>query len=92
MDYLIDFLPFFPFTQGVLDRQWGPEVGYLIDDITLVHVQILWGVFALFTWLLTIVLFRKIHPWTRWKTLLPSLLLLVLIITIFTVDTIHWGF
>lgn len=50
-DYLFDFLPFLPFTEGDIDPLWG---GYLIGDTTLGQLQVVWGGFTLLTWLFTL--------------------------------------
>lgn len=64
MDYVVDFYPFFPITQTTLDFQWGEQAGYLIGSIDLIHLQLLWAVFALMTWLLTVIVYKEVkHLW-----------------------------
>lgn len=65
MDHLFDFIPFFPITQSVINQTWGNQVGYLIGETTIFELQVIWAVFAIATWGLTIIGYRKI--WALWK-------------------------
>ncbi len=53
-----DFLPFFPITQGEIDSPFADELhGFL--GITLTQLHLIWLVFAMGTWGMTIVVYRK---------------------------------
>lgn len=56
-DYVFDFTPFWPITQGIIDRPWGNERGQLLG-ISLFQLQLIWLVFALGVWTTTIFLYR----------------------------------
>jgi len=48
-DYFIDFIPFWPITQGVIDAPFGNERGKLLG-VTLTQLQLVWCAFSLGTW------------------------------------------
>jgi len=54
-DYAVDFYPFFPFGQWVLDRYFSnPSItGELLGETTLFEMQLIWLLFALPVWLLS---------------------------------------
>ncbi len=52
-----DFSPFWPITQGTIDYRWGTEPGRLLG-VTLTELQSVWLLFALSTWVVTILLHR----------------------------------
>ncbi len=54
-DRVVDWYPFIPFGQWVLDQTLGPIRGYLIDGATLWQLRLIWGAVALPVWLLTYV-------------------------------------
>jgi hypothetical protein len=60
MDYVSDFSPFWPITQGVIDAPWGNDRRRLLG-ISLWQLQLVWLVFALGTWITTILLYRAIR-------------------------------
>jgi hypothetical protein len=49
-DTVVDFFPFIPFGQWVLDVKWGDETGALLGGASLWHVQVVWLLFALLAW------------------------------------------
>lgn len=55
-DYFVDFMPFWPITQGVIDARFGNEHGKLLG-VTLTQLQLVWFAFALGTWCATGVLY-----------------------------------
>ncbi len=63
----LDFRPFMPITQSVIDAPWGLGRGYLIG-ITLFQLNLIWSAFALGTWVTTIAVYR----WVRKKGEAPS--------------------
>ena len=48
-DYVSDFSPFWPVTQGVLDARFGDQVGGLLG-ISLLQLQAIWLPFAVCAW------------------------------------------
>jgi hypothetical protein len=88
-DYSVDFIPFWPITQGVIDSTFGDEHGQLLG-VSLTELQLVWLIFALGTWGATIFLYwlakrslgrveSRIIPASRFLalTLFPSSLLVV---------------
>lgn len=63
-DYIFDFSPFWPITQGVLDARFGEQKGYLID-VTLTQLNMIWFTFALLAWTTAFFLLRFISK--HWK-------------------------
>jgi hypothetical protein len=63
-DYVCDFSPFWPITQGVIDAPWGNDHGHLLG-IKLWQLNLVWLVFAAGTWMTTIWLYRMICR--RWS-------------------------
>jgi hypothetical protein len=59
-DYVVDFMPFWPITQGVIDAPWGDERGRLLGG-SLFQLQLVWLLFAVGTWGVTIFLYRRIR-------------------------------
>ena len=55
-DYVCDFSPFWPITQGTLDARFGDEIGRLFG-ISLWQLQALWLLFAVSTWVSTLALY-----------------------------------
>jgi hypothetical protein len=49
-DTVVDFYPFIPFGQWVLDVRFGDETGALMGGVALWHVQAVWLLFALIAW------------------------------------------
>lgn len=64
-DYVVDFFPCWPITQGVIDATWVNERGHLFG-ISLFQLQLVWFVFAAGTWGSTILLYRLIRR-RLWK-------------------------
>lgn len=56
-DYVFDFSPFWPITQKLIDAPFGDMRGQLLG-VSLFQLQLVWMLFALATWTLTIVMFR----------------------------------
>jgi hypothetical protein len=59
VDYTVDFMPFWPITQGVIDEHWGDYRGRLLG-VSLFQLQLVWAVFAAGTWGVTVFLYRAI--------------------------------
>jgi hypothetical protein len=59
-DYVSDFSPLTPITQGVIDARFGNEVGHLYG-ITLRQLQLLWMAFAAITWALALFIYFRIR-------------------------------
>jgi hypothetical protein len=66
-DYVFDFSPFWPITQGLIDAPFGDMRGQLLG-VSLFQLQFVWLLFALGTWALTILLYRLIcrRPPANW--------------------------
>jgi hypothetical protein len=58
-DYWIDFFPFWPITQSVIDAEFGDGPGKLLG-VSLLQLQLVWLLFASSTWIVTIILYRRI--------------------------------
>lgn len=59
-DYISDFSPFIPITQGVIDARFGNQIGHLYG-ITLQQLQLLWMGFAAITWALALWIYFRIR-------------------------------
>jgi hypothetical protein len=59
-DYVSDFSPFRPITQGVLDARFGEEVGGLLG-VSLHQLQAIWLLFAITAWSSGFALYRLIR-------------------------------
>jgi hypothetical protein len=59
-DYTFDFSPFWPITQKLIDGPFGGMRGQLLG-VSLFQLQLLWLLFAVGTWGVTILLFRLIR-------------------------------
>lgn len=57
-DVVVDFFPFLPFGQDVLDREWNGRTGFLIGGTTLSQLRLMWLGFALPVWVLTVLVYR----------------------------------
>ena len=53
MDRVVDWFPFIPFGQWVLDQTLHGPRGYLIDGASLWQLRIIWAAVAIPVWLLT---------------------------------------
>lgn len=61
----IDFMPFWPITQGTIDMPFGDERGKLLG-ISLLQLQGMWFLFAMSTWAITFLIYRfLISKWER---------------------------
>jgi hypothetical protein len=49
-DTVVDFFPFIPFGQWVLDAEFGSFKGRLLGGASLRHMQAVWGCLALAVW------------------------------------------
>jgi hypothetical protein len=58
VDTVADFLPFIPFGQWVLDREWAGHHGSLLNGASLPQIRALWGAIAAGVWLTTLLLYR----------------------------------
>jgi hypothetical protein len=56
-DYVFDLTPFWPVTQRTIDAPFGDQVGGLFG-ISLLHLQALWMLFAICTWVAAFALYR----------------------------------
>jgi hypothetical protein len=59
-DTLVDFLPFVPFGQWVLDVDYGGKRGLLLNGTSLWHLRSLWAMLASAVWTLTMLTYRRI--------------------------------
>jgi hypothetical protein len=59
-DYVSDFSPFWPITQKVIDAPFGDMRGQLFE-VSLPQLQVVWLLFAVITWTLTILLYQWIR-------------------------------
>ena len=57
-DTVVDFFPFIPFGQWVLDVSWAGQTGRLLNGASLRQIQVLWGAIAAAVWATTILLYR----------------------------------
>jgi hypothetical protein len=57
-DYVSDFSPFIPVTQGVIDAHFDAYSGHLIG-VTLRQLQFVWLLFAFVTWALASVIYLR---------------------------------
>jgi len=58
-DTVLDFIPFIPFGQWVLDVKWGDETGALLGGASLWHLQVVWFLFALVAWSSAALAYRR---------------------------------
>jgi hypothetical protein len=59
-DYFVDFAPFWPITQERIDRPFGDLRGQILTG-SLFQLELVWLLFALSTWGVTIYLYRTLH-------------------------------
>ena len=59
-DYLFDFTPIWPITWSMIDRPFGNEHGQLLG-VSLFQLQLVWLLFAVGTWGVTIFLYRLVR-------------------------------
>jgi hypothetical protein len=59
-DYIFDFIPFWPITWVRVDTPWGDGHGRLF--VSLFELRLVWLLFAISTWGLTIFLYRQVRP------------------------------
>lgn len=65
-DYVFDFIPFLPITQAHIDRPWANETGHIFHGLNILHIQGLWFLFALATWLAAIYLYSRTRKiWSK---------------------------
>lgn len=62
-DTVVDWFPFIPFGQWVLDVRWGDETGALLGGAELWHLQGLWLLFAVLAWGTAALGYRRIVRW-----------------------------
>lgn len=58
-DTVVDFLPFLPFGQWVLEVEWAGQPGGLLNGAALWHLQALWLLFAVLAWGATALAYRR---------------------------------
>lgn len=58
MDPLVDFVPFIPAGQWILDAEYGGQHGFLINGATVWSLRVLWAAIASAVWWLTIWTYR----------------------------------
>ena len=61
-DTLVDFIPFIPFGQWVLDHQFGQLEGRLLNGAYLWHLQALWACVSALVWVTAIAVHRRLWP------------------------------
>jgi hypothetical protein len=66
-DTLVDFIPFIPFGQWVLNVSMGKEHGHLIGGTRLYQLQLLWLLLAGSVWACTIAAYRSICEGLMWR-------------------------
>ena len=59
-DYVLDFTPFWPITQRVIDMPFGDQRGQLFG-VTLMQLNMVWLLFALGTYGVTVLLYRAVQ-------------------------------
>lgn len=59
-DYVLDFTPFWPITQRVIDMPFGDQRGQLFG-VTLMQLNMVWLLFALGTYAVTVLLYRAVQ-------------------------------
>ena len=57
----LDFVPWYPVTQGMVEASFGADSGRLIG-VKLWQLQAIWVVFAILTWSSTLLVYEKIAP------------------------------
>ena len=65
VDRLVDFYPFIPFGQWVLDQGFGNMRGRLLNDTSLWELRLIWAAISIPVWVLScasVFLFRKPVP------------------------------
>lgn len=61
-DYFIgDFIPFIPVTPGAVEMPFGGHRGGLLGSTTYAQLYCVWALFALVTWTVTIVSYRRLR-------------------------------
>jgi hypothetical protein len=73
-DYVFDFSPFWPITQSMIDFSFGGMRGQLLE-VSLFQLQLVWLLFAVGTWTVSILLYRLIRrrpPANRRVTATPA--------------------
>ena len=63
-DYVFDFTPFWPITQGVIDAPWGDQRGRLLG-VSLFQLGLVWILFAAGTWITTAILYVLVRKLAR---------------------------
>ena len=58
-DYVLDFTPFWPITQSVIDTPFGDQRGRLFG-VTLTQLNMVWLLFSLGTWGGTMLMYREV--------------------------------
>jgi hypothetical protein len=58
-DYVIDFTPFWPITQNLIDMSFGDVSGDIFYGLSILHVQAIWLGFAFAAWAGTVFLYSK---------------------------------
>lgn len=59
-DTVVDYFPFYPFGQWILDVTFGDFKGHLIGPGTIVNLRIIWAAITCFVWSATIASHLKI--------------------------------
>jgi hypothetical protein len=72
-DTVVDFFPFIPFGQWVLDQEWGGKTGSLLNGATLWELRGWWALVAGVVWALTFLIYQRVTK----GSLLPKLLRVV---------------
>jgi len=61
-DTTVDFIPFIPFGQWVLNMEWGGKTGILLNGTKLWQLRAIWLLMAFVVWLSTVSLYRRWRP------------------------------
>jgi hypothetical protein len=80
-DYVFDFVPFWPITQSMIDKQWGDERGQLLG-VSLFQLQLVWLFFAVCTWGATIFLYRMVRRHLPANTLQATAAAPILVVSV----------
>ncbi|HEY2343554.1 MAG TPA: hypothetical protein VGH90_11010 [Chthoniobacteraceae bacterium] len=64
-DYVSDFFPYLPITQGILDSDFDGEVGGLLSASSVFELEVVWFIFAATTWIVTIWCYRRVMASTE---------------------------
>jgi hypothetical protein len=61
-DTVVDFFPFIPFGQWVLNAEWAGQRGTLLNGASLRQIQLIWAAIAAAVWSASVLIYRG---WVR---------------------------